>query len=85
MPRHPENTLSIFFMIRSAHCTAAATSDQVIGSACAVLRGRVDLGSAKAGPVRRWCKGSCDDGGDSRRDTLFAEISLAKKGGKSHL
>jgi hypothetical protein len=27
----PENTLSIFFMIRSAHCTAAATSDSVLG------------------------------------------------------
>jgi hypothetical protein len=27
----PENTLSIFFMIRSAHCTAAATKDSVLG------------------------------------------------------
>jgi hypothetical protein len=85
MAPQPENTLSIFLMITFGPLTAAATSDSVLGSACAVLRGRVDLGSAKAGPVRRWCKGSCDDGGDSRRDTLFAEISLAKKGGKSHL
>ena len=42
----PENTLSIFFMIRSAHCTAAATKDSVLGKQivrCFQVSGYEDL------------------------------------------
>jgi hypothetical protein len=35
-PPQPENTLSIFRMIRSAHCTAAATMDSVLGLGCRI-------------------------------------------------